>query len=50
MPVDLDELADQPFAIHEGTFVLSRALEDPALLEGQLRPFRTYLELLFRPA
>jgi TetR/AcrR family transcriptional repressor of nem operon len=47
--VDLDALADQGLAIYEGTFVLSRALGEPELLRGQLRHFRTYLELLFAP-
>jgi TetR/AcrR family transcriptional regulator, transcriptional repressor for nem operon len=48
VPVHLDAIADQALAIYEGTFVLSRALEEPGLLRGQLRQFRTYLELLFR--
>jgi TetR/AcrR family transcriptional regulator, transcriptional repressor for nem operon len=46
--VDLDALADQGLAVYEGTFILSRALDQPDLLRGQLRHFRTYLELLFR--
>jgi len=50
VPVDLDALADQGLAVYEGAFVLSRALGEPELLRGQLRHFRTYLELLFRPA
>ncbi len=50
VPVDLDALADQGLAVYEGTFILSRALGEPELLRGQLRHFRTYLELLFRPA
>ena len=49
LAVDLDALADQGLAIYEGTFVLSRALGEPELLRGQLRHFRTYLELLFAP-
>lgn len=49
VPVDLDALADQGLAVYEGTFVISRALGEPELLRGQLRHFRTYLELLFRP-
>jgi AcrR family transcriptional regulator len=48
-PVDLDALADQGLAVYEGTFVLSRALNEPELLRGQLRLFRTNLELLFSP-
>ncbi|MGH3109795.1 MAG: TetR/AcrR family transcriptional regulator [Gaiellaceae bacterium] len=50
VPVDLDALADQGLAVYEGAFVLSRALGEPELLRGQLRHFRTYLELLFRPS
>ena len=46
--VDLDALADQGLAVYEGSFVLSRALGEPELLRGQLRHFRTYLELVFR--
>jgi TetR/AcrR family transcriptional regulator, transcriptional repressor for nem operon len=49
VPVDLDALADQGLAVYEGSFILSRALEEPEHLRGQLRLFRTYLELLFRP-
>lgn len=48
VPVDLDALADQGLAVYEGSFVLSRALGEPELLRGQLRHFRTYVELLFR--
>ncbi len=50
LPVDLDALADEGLAVFEGAYVLSRALDDPTLLKGQLRHFRTYLELLFAPA
>jgi TetR/AcrR family transcriptional repressor of nem operon len=49
LPVDLDALADEGLAIFEGAYVLSRARREPQLLEGQLRHFRTYLELLFAP-
>jgi hypothetical protein len=35
--------------LFEGAYVLSRAMGEPALLKGQLRLFRTYLELLFTP-
>lgn len=50
LPVDLDALADEGLTVFEGAYVLSRALGDPTLLKGQLRHFRTYLELLFTPA
>lgn len=49
LPVDLDALADEGVAVFEGAYVLSRALGEPDLLRGQLRHFRTYLELLFGP-
>jgi TetR/AcrR family transcriptional repressor of nem operon len=47
VPIDLDALADEGLALFEGAYVLSRALGEPQLLRGQLRHFRTYLELLF---
>ena len=50
LPVDLDALADEGLAVFEGAYVLSRALDEPQLLRGQLRHFHTYLELLFAPA
>lgn len=49
LPVDLDALADEGLAVFEGAYVLSRALGEPQLLRGQLRNFRTHLELLFTP-
>ena len=50
LEVDLDSLADEGLALFEGAYVLSRALGEPQILKGQLRHFRTYLELLFSPA
>lgn len=47
LDVTADELADGLVAAIEGGFVLARGLRDPALLPGQLRQFRNYLELLF---
>lgn len=49
LPVDLDALADHGLAVLEGGYVLSRALGEPDQPAGQLRQFRTYLELLFGP-
>ena len=49
LEVDLDSLADEGLALFEGAYVLSRALGEPQILKGQLRHFRTYLELLFSP-
>lgn len=47
LDVSADELADGLVAAIEGGFVLARGLRDAALLPGQLRQFRNYLELLF---
>ena len=45
--VDLEAVADQLTTLLEGAYVLSRALDDPRLIRGQLEQFRTYLALLF---
>ena len=45
--VDLEAVADQLATLLEGAYVLSRALDDPRLIRGQLEQFRTYLTLLF---
>lgn len=44
---DLGSLADMLMTIFEGAFVLSKTLEEPKLVAGQLAHFRAYLELLF---
>lgn len=46
--VDLDDLADQFVALFEGGFVLERSLSAKGLTAGQLRLYRSTLELLFR--
>lgn len=46
--VDATSLADLVFTTFEGGFILSRALDDPTLLRGQLEHLRRYLTLLFR--
>jgi AcrR family transcriptional regulator len=48
--VDLETVADQLTTLLEGAYVLSRALDDPSLIRGQLEQFRTTLGLLFAPA
>jgi TetR/AcrR family transcriptional repressor of nem operon len=45
--VDLTSLADHVFAVFEGGFILTRALDDPAHLAAQLAHVRQYFELLF---
>ena len=45
--IDPDALADQLLTVVEGAFVLSRALDDPGVVNRQLRQYRDHLELLF---
>jgi TetR/AcrR family transcriptional regulator, transcriptional repressor for nem operon len=45
--VDLDALSDHLTAIVEGAIVLSKALNDAALMGKQTRLFRNYVKLLF---
>jgi TetR/AcrR family transcriptional regulator, transcriptional repressor for nem operon len=45
--VAADDLADMLLVIFEGAFILSRTLDDAALVARQLRHYRRYLELLF---
>ena len=44
--VDPDDLADALMAVFEGSFILSKTLEDPKLVARQLRVFRQHLQLL----
>ena len=44
---DIDSLADHFSVILEGAFILSKALNDPALTAKQLMHYRNYLELIF---
>jgi len=48
--VSSDDLADMLSTIMEGGIIISRALNDPSVLEKQLLEYRSYLELLYRPA
>lgn len=45
--VDPDSLADLITTVFEGSFIMSRTLQDPAMVAGHLRHYRNYLELLF---
>lgn len=47
LEVDLDGLADGVTVLFEGSFIVSRMLNESALVAGQLRHYRNYLELLF---
>ena len=47
--VDAASLADAFTVVLEGAFVTSKAVNEPKLVSDQLRHFRNYVELLFRP-
>jgi hypothetical protein len=47
--VDLDELADMVTTTMEGGIVMSKALNSPNSLPGQILLFRTFIKLLFSP-
>lgn len=46
--VDLESLADMLLTLFEGALILSRTMNEPGLVAGQLAHFRRYLELVFR--
>ena len=46
-PVDVDSLADSITVVFEGSFIVSRTLNDPKTVARQLRHLQTYLRLLF---
>ena len=48
VPVSSDDLADMLSSVMEGGILLSRALDDPSILEKQLLEYRSYIELLYR--
>ncbi len=47
--IDREALADQITVIVEGSYILSKVLDDPSLLARQIQHFRRYLELLLLP-
>ena len=47
-PVDLDQLAGMMSCIVDGGIIMSKALEDPAILPQQVLLFRSYIKLLFQ--
>ena len=47
--VDAASLADAFTVVLEGAFITSKAVDDPKVVPAQLRHFRNYVELLFRP-
>ena len=48
-PVDLDELADMVNTVVEGGIVMSKALDEPHMIVGQILLLRSYVRLLFTP-
>jgi TetR/AcrR family transcriptional repressor of nem operon len=49
LEVDAASLADAFTVVLEGAFITSKAINDPKVVSEQLRHFRNYVELLFRP-
>lgn len=49
LQVDAASLADVFTVVLEGAFISSKALDEPQVIGEQLRHFRNYVELLFRP-
>jgi AcrR family transcriptional regulator len=48
-PVDLDQLANMISCIVDGGIIMSKVLNDPAILPQQVLMFRSYVRLLFKP-
>lgn len=49
LEVSAASLADAFTVVLEGAFITGKALDEPKVVSEQLRHFRNYLELLFRP-
>jgi TetR/AcrR family transcriptional repressor of nem operon len=49
MEVDFASLADSITVVFEGSFMMSKTLQDPVIVAAQIRHYRNYLELLFSP-
>jgi len=50
LPADAASLADAFTVVLEGAFITGKAVDDPKVVGEQLRHFKNYIELLFRPA
>ena len=48
-PVDLDQLANMMSCVVDGGIIMSKVLNDPAILPQQVLMFRSYVRLLFKP-
>lgn len=49
-PVDLDQLANMMSCVVDGGIIMSKVLNDPAILPQQVLMFRSYVRLLFKPS
>jgi len=47
--IDPESLADGFMSTFEGAFILSKSLNEPDITVAQLRHYRNYVDLLFRP-
>jgi TetR/AcrR family transcriptional repressor of nem operon len=47
--VDAKSLADAFMTVFEGAFILSKSLNEANITAQQLRHYRNYIEVLFRP-
>ena len=47
--VDAESLADGFMSLFEGAFILEKSFNEAAITAKQLRHYKTYVELLFRP-
>jgi TetR/AcrR family transcriptional repressor of nem operon len=48
--MDLDDVAAMLSSVVDGAIIMSKTLQDPALLPRQVRAYRSYVKLLFTPS
>jgi TetR/AcrR family transcriptional regulator, transcriptional repressor for nem operon len=49
-PIDLDRVADMLSCVVDGGIIMSKALNEPRVLEQQVLAFRSFVKLLFSPS
>ena len=49
VPVDSGALVDMFLSTFEGAFILSKAMQEPAITAEQLKLYRAFIETLFKP-
>ena len=47
--MDMDGLADMATVMFEGAYILAKSQNDPGVMVQQVRHYRRYIELLFKP-